>query len=354
MRDALSLFDQVLAFTGDEIPDADVAGLLGLVDRELLHRASKAIVEGDSLAMLDLVESLADYGADYRNFVRELLLHLREILLVKLAPAESPLLAPILPEELERLRALAGALSEEDLLRGLDVLTRAEGELRGAADPRVALDLVLLKLVQMRRLVPFAELVARVERLIGGAPAALPAARPALARATALFEPAATRPPEPAAPKRPVSPAVFRRPEPLPDDPAPAAPPPAGPAEALILATMIGLCHERPSLAAPLRSATARLEGDTLTIEVPADFVAFGTMHADEYRDLAKKAAGRSLHLKIVSGAASAPGAAAPEDGRLKKLREDAENEPAVQEALDLFDGRVVDVREAKTSREDA
>ena len=176
-----------------------MAGLLGLVDRELLHRASKAIVEGDSLAMLDLVESLADYGADYRNFARELLLHLREILLVKLAPAGSPLLAPILPEELERLRALAGELSEEDLLRGLDVLTRAEGELRGASDPRVALDLVLLKLVQMRRLVPFAELVARVERMMGGAPAAaLPAARPSSVRAPALLEaPAAS-----AAPRR--------------------------------------------------------------------------------------------------------------------------------------------------------
>jgi hypothetical protein len=208
----------------------------------------------------------------------------------------------------------------------------------------------------MRRLLPFAELVARVERMIGGAPAALPAPRPAAARSAALFEPAATRPPEPAAPKRPVPPAVFRRPETPPDDPAPAAPPPASPAEALILAKMIGLCHERPSLAAPLRSATARLEGDTFTIEVPADFVAFGTMHADEYRDLAKKAAGRSLHLKIASGVAEAPAPAAalPEEGRLKKLREDAEKEPAVQEALDLFDGRVVDVREANTSREDA
>ena len=205
VRDGLSLFDQVLAFTGDEIPDADVAGLLGLVDRELLHRASKAIVEGDSLAMLELVESLADYGADYRNFARELLLHLREILLVKLAPAGSPLLAPILPEELERLRGLAGELSEEDLLRGLDVLTRAEGELRGVSDPRVALDLVLLKLVQMRRLVPFAELVARVERMMGGAPAAsLPAPRPSAVRAPALLE-------APAAPPRPSAAPVRRR-----------------------------------------------------------------------------------------------------------------------------------------------
>jgi DNA polymerase-3 subunit gamma/tau len=88
------------------------AGLLGLVDRELLHRASRAIVEGSSLAMLELVESLADYGADYRNFLRELLLHLREILLVKLAPADSSLVAGVLPEELERLRALADALSQ--------------------------------------------------------------------------------------------------------------------------------------------------------------------------------------------------------------------------------------------------
>jgi DNA polymerase III subunit gamma/tau len=332
VRDSLSLFDQVLAFTGDEVPDADVAGLLGLVDRELLRRASKAIVEGDSLAMLDLVESLADYGADYRNFVRELLLHLREILLVKLAPAESPLLRGVLPEELESLRALAGALSEEDLLRGLDLLTRAEGELRGAADPRVALDLVLLKLVHMRRLLPFAELVARVERMTGGAPAAgLPAPRPAASRPPALLDLPAPG-----------------------DEPADAAPSPAGPAAAL-LTRMIGFCHARPSLAAPLRSAAAHLEGETLVIELPGDFLAFGTMHTDEYRDLARKAAGKNLHVKVTAGvAAAAEPAATPDEARRQKLREEAEKEPAVQEALDLFEGRVVDVREAKASREDA
>jgi DNA polymerase-3 subunit gamma/tau len=356
VRDSLSLFDQVLAFTGDEVPDADVAGLLGLVDRELLHRASKAIVEGDSLAMLDLVESLADYGADYRNFVRELLLHLREILLVKLAPAESPLLHGVLPEELERLRALAGALSEEDLLRGLDLLTRAEGELRNASDPRVALDLVLLKLVHMRRLLPFAELVARVERLMGGAPAvvpppgpaALPAPRPAAPRTPALFDAPAARPSPPASSRPAAPPAMPAPPPPLPR---------AGSAEAL-LATMIGLCQGRPSLAAPLRAAVARLEGDTLLVEVPPDFVAFGTEHADEYRDLAKRAAGKTLHVTFAAGGVAAaddpPAPASPEEERRQKLRGEVEKEPAVQEALDLFDGRVVDVREAKASGEDS
>ena len=210
-----------------------MAGLLGLVDRELLHRASGAIEAGDSLAVLDLVESLADYGADYRNFVRELLLHLREILLVKLAPEGSPLLSAILPEERERLQARAEAFSEEDLLRGLDVLTRAEGELRGRPDPRVALELALLKLVQMRRLLPFAELVAKVERLAGGAPAALPAARPT-ARRRGSGGPAASRggraepaappaAPKPAAPTAPASAAPRGSPEPVRRRPQPSA-----------------------------------------------------------------------------------------------------------------------------------
>jgi DNA polymerase-3 subunit gamma/tau len=298
------------------------------------------------------VESLADYGADYRNFVRELLLHLREILLVKLAPAESPLLHGILPEELETLRTLAGALSDEDLLRGLDLLTRAEGELRTASDPRVALDLVLLKLVHMRRLVPFAELVARVERLVGGAPfAELAAPRPAAPRTPALFDTPAARP---SAPSRP---AARREDAPVVPSPPPPPLPRAGSAEAL-LATMIGLCHSRPSLAAPLRAGVARLEGDTLVVEVPADFVAFGTMHADEYRDLAKKAAGRNLQLKFAAGGTAAadepPGPPSPEEERQQKLRGEVEKEPAVQEALDLFDGRVADVREAKASGEDS
>ena len=364
VRDGLSLFDQVLAFTGNEVKDEEVAGLLGLVDRELLHRASKAIVEGDSLAMLELVESLADYGADYRNFVRELLLHLREILLVKLAPSSgSGLLAAVLPEEQERLAARARALSEEDLLRGLDLLTRAESDLRHATDPRVALDLALLKLVQMRRLVPFAELVARVERLAGGA-AALPAPTPprgALAepRTAPPAAPAAARPASAPPPRVPAAPATRAAAPPA----APAstaapspAPAPAGSAEA-ILAGMLALCAARPTLAAPLRGARAQLDGHTLVVEMAADFVPLASMHADEYRDLLRRAAGAPLAFRPVAGAgAGAAGAAEAPSGaeaRQKKLREEAEREPAVQEALDLFDGRVVDVREAKASREE-
>jgi DNA polymerase-3 subunit gamma/tau len=345
VRDSLSLFDQVLAFTGEEVGDEDVASLLGLVDRELLFRAARAIVEGDSLAVLELVESLADYGADYRNFARELLLFLREILLVKLAPPASAMGAALLPEERERLAPLAASLSEEDLLRGLDVLTRAETELRHAIDPRVSLDLTLLKLVQARRLLPFAELVARVERLAGGSQAALPAPRPTAPRA--LFDEPPVSPPAPVPRSAPAPRAGVDAPA-----PAPAAPPRPGSAEA-VLAAMIGESQARPSLAAPLRSGRARFEGQELVVEVPADFVPFGTMHAEEYRELAKRASGRAVPVRFEGAEEAAAKEPSAEETRRRKLREEAEREPAVQEALDLFEGRVVDVREAKPSRED-
>jgi len=311
-RDALSLFDQVLSFSGDEVRDEDISALLGLIDRELLLAASRAVAAGDTLGLLDLVERLSEYGADHRNFARELILHVREILLLKAAPEGSALLAALGPEERERLRPLAEAYSEEDLLRMLEVLTQLETDLRWAQDPRVTLELALLKMVQMRRLVPFAELVDRVERLAAGRPA-----------------------PRPAAPSVPAP-----APRPAPAEPADGA--------ASLLASMIGLAAARPSLAQPLRGARARLEGDTLTLEVAPDFSAFASMHAEDYRELARKAAGRALKVQVGAAPAAEEAPPAPAEVRQRQLIEEAAREPAVQEALDLFGGRVVEVRENK------
>ena len=352
MRDALSLFDQVLAFTGDEVKDDEVAGLLGLVDRELLHRASRAIVDGDSLAMLELVESLADYGADYRNFVRELLLHLREVLLVKLAPDSSPLLHAVLPEELDRLRAAreravgggpAARARPADAHRG-----RAAAHDRPARDarPRAAEARAAAAADALRR----AGRARRAARRRG----ALRCGRAAPGARRARRQRAAAPAPRPApVQSRPVSPA------PAAAAPEPAAPAATVPAEAAggdagILASLIAQCQTRPSLAAPLRSAAARVEGDTLLLEVPPDFVSFATMHGEEYRELARKAAGRPLVVRVVAGGivgGDEPAAQREADASRQKLREEAEKEPAVQEALDLFDARVVDVR--LPSRED-
>jgi DNA polymerase-3 subunit gamma/tau len=326
VRDGLSLFDQVLSFSGSDVKDEDISALLGLIDRELLLAATQAVVQEDSLAVLDLVERLSDYGADYRNFARELLLHFRELLFLRMAPEGSALLAGMLPEERERMRPVATALSEEDLLRGIDVLTRVETDLRWSQDPRVTLELALLKLVQMRRLMPFAELVRKVERLAEGGGLSRPAAAP--------------RPQPPAAQPARATP--------------PAAEPPAPPATTAAPSTADGLLSAmrsrcRPSVAQSLRDARAREEGDTLVLEVPPDFAVFASSHMQEYQDLARLAAGRPLKVRIVATEAAAPAEAEnPGERRRQQLMADVSRDPAVQEALDLFGGRVVDVRESE------
>ena len=360
-RDALSLFDQVLSFSGSEVKDEDLHALLGLIDRELLLTVSRAVVAGDSLALLDLVERLSEYGVDCRNFARELLLHFRELLVVKLAPADSALLVPVVPEERERLKPLAEALAEEDVLRMIDVLTKAETDLRGAQDPRVTLELALLKLVQMRRLLPFQELVDRVERLAAGVPATA-ASRPAplpvasgtlanVARAatpTALPSATSAQGLVPSTPPQTTAAGTHEIATSTPASPASTS----GSAEVL-LGGMIEAAQSRPSLLQALRGATAQIEGDTLALEVPADFGPFAAMHLDEYRELLGKVAGKGMKLRIGTGAAFPPEAppASPAEVRRERLMKEAQKEPAVQEALDLFDGRLVDVREAKTGQ---
>jgi hypothetical protein len=107
----------------------------------------------------------------------------------------------------------------------------------------------------------------------------------------------------------------------------------------------------RPSLAPALRGARARLSGDELQLDVPADFHAFARGHADELEDLARQAAGRRLVVVVSETPAGPVGetpAPVPAEDAQRRLRARVEREPAVQEALDLFGGRVVDVRETK------
>jgi DNA polymerase-3 subunit gamma/tau len=343
VRDALSLFDQVLSFSGSTVRDEDLVALLGLIDRELLLGTSRGVADGNALALLELVERLAEYGADYRNFARELLLHFRELLLVKLCPEGSALLRDVTDDERKQLAPIAADYSEEDLLRALDVVTRAEADLARSGDPRVTLELALLKLACLRKLVPMADLLARAERLAGAAaaPAAARASAPA-PRRPSLFDPAPAAPPAPAGRPAAASPRA--------EDPAP----PAATGQDGVLAAMVGLAKTRPSLLQPLRDARSRQDGDALVLEIPAAYAAMAELHLDEYRELAAKAAGRTLKLRIVpiaadearEGGAAEP-AARPDAKRRERLIEAAAQEPAVQEALDIFKGRVVDVRES-------
>jgi DNA polymerase III subunit gamma/tau len=163
MRDAQSKLDQVIAFTGKTISAGDVATVLGLVGRDLLLDTVQAVADEDAPAAFALAARAVDMGYDLRAVCRELSRVVRDLLVLSVDPSRinDPEIAS--EGERDRLKALAGRYSREDLLRAFDLLTRAEADVRAAAQPRYHLEMALLRWIYLRKIVP-------IEDLIAGAP----------------------------------------------------------------------------------------------------------------------------------------------------------------------------------------
>jgi DNA polymerase-3 subunit gamma/tau len=177
MRDAQSAFDQVIAFAGEAIGADDVSTVLGLVRRDLLFDIADAVAEEDGAAVFALAARAVESGYDLRLVIRELARLTRDILVIAIDPSRvsDPELAA--EAERDRLQALAAKFSAEDLMRAFDVLTKAEFDIRAAANPRYHLEMALLRWIHLRKLVPISELIQNAEK--GGPAAGRPAPRPA-------------------------------------------------------------------------------------------------------------------------------------------------------------------------------
>jgi DNA polymerase-3 subunit gamma/tau len=164
MRDALSTFDQVIAFCGETVGDEDVQGLLGMVDRRLLLDTLEGILGHDSRRVLQSVRRVDDLGHSFRQFCRELVEAFRSLVVLKVVPDPEGLLDGA-PDELEELRRLAGAVELEDLERAVTVLIRTEGDLAGSSFPRLALEMALVRLAHLPAGREVATLVRQMEDL---------------------------------------------------------------------------------------------------------------------------------------------------------------------------------------------
>ena len=160
MRDAQSKLDQVIAFTGKTISADDVATVLGLVGRDLLLDTVQAVADEDAPAAFALAARAVDMGYDLRAVCRELSRVVRDLLVLSVDPSRinDPEIAS--EGERDRLKALVGRYSREDLLRAFDLLARAEADVRAAAQPRYHLEMALLRWIYLRKIVPIEDLIA--------------------------------------------------------------------------------------------------------------------------------------------------------------------------------------------------
>jgi DNA polymerase-3 subunit gamma/tau len=163
MRDAQSAFDQVISFSGTEIKTEDVETALGLASTEMLARVIGAVAALKPQDALLVVDDLVMRGHDLRNFCRDLMSHVRDLLVTKVS-GEAALLDSAASSG-RTLMQQADNFSESDLVRFFHSLTETENNLRIAAHPRYQLEIGLVKLIEMRRVVPINNLIERLAAL---------------------------------------------------------------------------------------------------------------------------------------------------------------------------------------------
>lgn len=170
LRDAQSLLDQAVAFSGEAIKDEDLREILGVVNQDMLFQFSSAIMEEKPDLIFGLVEQVIDSGYDLRFFHEELIQHFRNLLLVRtIKNAED--LVPFPVEEIERLKAEGSKASAEEILRYLLVLQEGEQGLKFSSHPQIFLETLLVKLCHYRQIVPLKDIISQVESLAKENPA---------------------------------------------------------------------------------------------------------------------------------------------------------------------------------------
>jgi DNA polymerase-3 subunit gamma/tau len=174
-RDAISTLDQLAAATGKSISVQDVLQLGAGVEEDVLFRLCDTIVDRDVAGALVLVEELAERGADLAQLTRDVLEHLRHLLLVQHL-GHAPESLPLTEESRDRLREQANQLPEPTVLRLIDLLAVVLEDDRQGGDPRLPLELALVKVTRPHADLARESLVHRVEvlesRVHAGAPAA--------------------------------------------------------------------------------------------------------------------------------------------------------------------------------------
>jgi len=340
-RDAVSTLDQLAAATGSTISVQDVLQLVGGIEENSLFRLCDTIIDRDTAGALVQIEELAEQGQDIGRLVVDLIDHLRQVLLVQHV-GHVPESLPVTEETRERLREQANQLPEPTVLRLIDLLALAVDDMRQGGDPRLPLELALVKVTRPQADMSRESLAHRLE-LLESRPAGTGAAPAVAALRPPAEAPAAT--PIPAAPPTPSADApAATQPAVSGDGPPPEALPPLD-LDQLRDAwqrDVVDAVRERsiPISTLLVEARPVEISGDNLTIEF-APAAGFHRAQIEEPKNLAMLAdalyavTGRRLRIQTIIGAA-------PEPTEQEDPRELSE-EDVISLLKDTFDAREVE-----------
>lgn len=367
VRDSLTILDQLSSFSS-MITEENVQSLLGLADFGLLSRLSRALIEGNRIDLIDIVNLLSENGTDFRSFTKELVQFFRDLLVASVVQKPEDAL-DLNIEELSSVKDIISASSEDQLTLMLSEVMRAETDVRNSSSPRLALEMALIRASFLSSMKPLKQVIENIDlysrQFSGSSADALPACKPAektipavqtktpevkqIAEPEILFaveqsesdimseDPAKEE--MPAEPEEDLSEdtsedvADDESPEKIPSDP------PIVSNMDILSAWAKTLEKIEAPLASKISQANVELKGDELLLTLNGGHSVFEDAIKKSLKSLeiiVSAEYGNKLRIKLVASQKKSP--------RRKDLNERAMNEPVVKEALELFNGRVVAV----------
>lgn len=340
VRDSLSALDQAIACCGNKLGIDEVRSLLGLFGSEPLEAVSNAVAGGEGGRMLELVAELENSGQSLHHFSRELSRFWRNLLVAKIAGKPNSLIAASDAEQ-ERLLRAAAPFSEEDLTRFLNLSLATYKDLQYSLQPRLHLELGLVKLVHASRLKSIEEALSELGPETVAAPKSVE--KPVVART------APPRPPASQAPATKAEPQFASAPEPVAVvEPVAVEVAEVGPADDLKSRLHQGLLNAGMKFSADaIGHAEVELKGNELLIRAPKMMVL--SLRDSATEKVMVQAIGKPVRVRVEAGSGSPPPPIALNDdisGEKNDLHQRALAHPGVKRFQELFpDAQVRTVR---------
>jgi len=345
IRDSLSLLDQVMASGAKAIPHDRVIDTLGVIDRQQIHELAEALLSGDAKRFIGALDETFDRGHDVKKLFSDLLEYFRNLMVLHTSRGAHKLV-DLPASEIDLMQQQAQRFPQTSLHQILEILFREEPAVRLSPQPKLALEMAFFRVLQAQPALSIDTLIQKLEELrreVGGPSA--PSGNTA-----------GNRPPPPpvglAMPpsEGPGGRGALR--------PVPAAAPPsvsgtdrsaAGSLEAAWQQVIDIIAQQQPSLVANLKKCSLRsAEPGRLEIVPPANHYAGGMLRRDKHMALLKTVCaevfGGAVDIVIAAGGA---GGMNPQEKRERNhtLVQQALNHPLIADAIDIFNGKLVDVQ---------
>ncbi|MCJ7772607.1 MAG: DNA polymerase III subunit gamma/tau [Desulfobacterales bacterium] len=335
MRDALSLLDQVIAYSEEEVSHDSILNILGVVDRKNIFAVSEAVFKGDLPVILDILDDIYDRGQNMLGFYTDLIEHFRNLIVVSIAK-KTDKLVDLPAHEIAMLQEQAKDASPILLNQVFDLLFKEEPVIRSSPNTKMAIEMIFIRIFQVKPVLPIDVLIEKIDTLRQGV-SGVPQGK--IVESQAGYGGKGHEPVPENTKALDSEKEVAERSTKTPDETLEQA-----------WEKVLGMISEKhPSLAVSLaQCALKKISDNMMEIEINGSGYTLDMVKRDKSEAILKKICsqyfGRELQIKFKAGAIENK-KNQKKKSKDNELKQEAFNHPLVADAIEIFDGKIVDVK---------